>query len=98
VDLYDVYTAGTVAARQVPRASELFGLEYENGPVSARGIYVYSSHILYLIRYHKVGLRVWGRAVNTQLCRQRTIAITEKHVREVHQRSLGMMTRVRMPI
>ncbi|KAA8617310.1 DUF3505 domain-containing protein [Pyrenophora tritici-repentis] len=29
---------------------------------------------------------VWGWPVNAQLCRQLTIAITEKHVKEVHQR------------
>lgn len=30
--------------------------------------------------------QVWGWPVNAQLCRQLTIAITEKHVKEVHQR------------
>jgi hypothetical protein len=145
---------------QVPRVSELFGLECENGPVTARGLYVYNAHVVYLIRHHKAkrstnrefyvarylparasrvmyyylvyigpfvrmlqrerrensstqrstllfcsvqtpdrpwesrkltavlqraSSPVWGWSVNVQLCRQLTIAITEKHVKEVHQ-------------
>jgi hypothetical protein len=38
---------------QVLRVSELFGLECENGPSSARGFYVYNNYIFYLIRHHK---------------------------------------------
>jgi hypothetical protein len=146
---------------ELPRVSELFGLECENGTASARGFYVYNSHVLYLIRHHKskrstdrefrvarylperasrvvyyhlvyiwpfvrmlrrerqdnllkhsstllfcsdqtpdrpwdsrkltailqrASSLVWGWPVNDQLCRQFTIAITEKHVKEEHQR------------
>jgi hypothetical protein len=38
---------------QLPRVSELFSLECENGPVSARGLYVYNAHVVYIIRHHK---------------------------------------------
>ncbi|KAL5379583.1 hypothetical protein PMIN06_011322 [Paraphaeosphaeria minitans] len=38
---------------QLPRIPELFGLECENGPASARGFYVYNGHVLYLTRHHK---------------------------------------------
>ncbi|KAL5371137.1 hypothetical protein DPSP01_014468 [Paraphaeosphaeria sporulosa] len=143
---------------QLPRVSELFGLECENGP---GGLYVYNGRVFSLIRHHKArrstnrefyvarylsarasqivyyylvyiwpfvrmlrrerrdslsnhistllfcsdqtpnrpwearkltailqraSTRVWGWPVNAQLCRQLTIAITEKHVKEVHQR------------
>jgi hypothetical protein len=146
---------------QLPRVSELFSLECENGATSARGLYVYNGFVVYLIRHHKAKrstnrefyvarylpaqasrvlfyylvyiwpfvrmLRqergdqdpslnssllfcsdqtpdrpwtshrltavlqkasslVWGWTVNTQLCRQLAIAITEKHVKDVHQR------------
>ncbi|RYN62353.1 hypothetical protein AA0113_g12500 [Alternaria arborescens] len=146
---------------QLPRVSELFGLECENGPASARGLYVYSGCVVYLIRHHKAkrstnrefyvarylparasrvvyyylvyirpfvkmlrrerrdtapspdstlpfcsdhtpdppwesrkltailqraNSQVWGWPVNAQLCRQLSIAITEKHVKAVHQR------------
>ena len=38
---------------QLPRVSELFSLECENGPVSAQGLYVYNAHVIYIIRHHK---------------------------------------------
>lgn len=34
---------------QVPRITELFGLECENSPASIRGLYVYSAQIVYLV-------------------------------------------------
>lgn len=151
------YTSGA----QFPRVSELFGLECENGPTSARGFYTYNGHVFYLTRHHKAkrstnrefyvarylparasrvvyyhlvyiwpfvrmlrrerrddpskhgstllfcsdqtpdrpwesrkltavlqraSSQVWGWLVNAQLCRKLAIAITEKHVKEVHQR------------
>ncbi|KAH7074969.1 hypothetical protein BKA63DRAFT_367214, partial [Paraphoma chrysanthemicola] len=34
----------------------------------------------------RMSSQVWGWPINAQLCRQLTIAITEKHVKDVHQR------------
>lgn len=157
-----LYTTGG----QMPRASELFSLECQNGATRARGIYVYDGFVVYLTRHHKAkrstnrefyvvrflplrpgrivyyylayirpftemlqredtvrvalrgapppkstflfysdqdpdkpwesrrltavlrkaSSRTWGWPVNTQLCRQLTVAITEKHVKEVYRR------------
>ncbi|KAF1357150.1 hypothetical protein EJ07DRAFT_129553, partial [Lizonia empirigonia] len=113
------YTSGG----QFPRVSELFGLECENGPASARGFYVYNSHVFYLTRHHKAKIstnrefyvarylparasrvvyyhlvyiwpfvRMLRRERRDDLSKhsstllQLAIAITEKHVKEVHQR------------
>jgi hypothetical protein len=38
---------------QVPRRPKLFSLEYRNGPLTERGIYVYNRYIVYIIRHHK---------------------------------------------
>lgn len=140
---------------QLPKVPKLFSLECKNGPASARGLYVYSGYVNYLIRRHKAknstnqefyvarylparasqvvyyylvyirllvkmlrqerrntapssnstllfcsnqtpdrpwesrkltailqraSCQVWGWPVNAQLCRQLSIAITEKHV------------------
>lgn len=44
-----LYTTGG----QVPWASELLSLEYENSASTERGIYLYEGSILYLTRHHK---------------------------------------------
>jgi hypothetical protein len=38
---------------QGPRTSELFTLEYTNGPATWRGIYAYNGYMMYISRYHK---------------------------------------------
>jgi hypothetical protein len=40
-------------AGQVTRAVEMFSLEYENGPATERGLYVYNGYIITLTRHHK---------------------------------------------
>jgi hypothetical protein len=41
------------ACGQTPRIRELLGLEYENGPNTSCGVYVWSGYMTYVIRHHK---------------------------------------------
>ncbi|KAF5259757.1 hypothetical protein FOXYS1_9615 [Fusarium oxysporum] len=41
------------ACGQTPRIRELLSLEYENGPNTSCGIYVWGSYMAYVIRHHK---------------------------------------------
>lgn len=38
---------------QAPRLSEMASLEYENSPISMRGIYIWNGSVAYIIRHHK---------------------------------------------
>lgn len=39
---------------QAPRGPELFSIEYQNGPLTERGIYMYNRYMVHVIRRHKV--------------------------------------------
>ncbi|KAL9566121.1 hypothetical protein ACKAV7_009739 [Fusarium commune] len=41
------------ACGQTPRISELLSLEYENGPNTSCGIYVWGGYMAYVVRHHK---------------------------------------------
>ncbi|KAL7940006.1 hypothetical protein V8C42DRAFT_357967 [Trichoderma barbatum] len=41
------------ACGQVPRAEDLLALDYENGPFTKCGIYIWNGYVIYIVRTHK---------------------------------------------
>jgi hypothetical protein len=60
---------------QVPRGPELFSIEYQNGPLTERGIYVYNGYMVYVIRHHKA-----KRSTNREFNVARFLPIQVGHI------------------